>query len=101
MGDEFYQKDLQRLLNTQKILPVSNQMKRMQLIKNLNHHVVGWQEIKTQMKTQPYLVEIDQLLEKNFSTYQNLCGYLKVTAMPQTRFNDLINKYNSKQWKRF
>jgi hypothetical protein len=100
-GDQFYQQDLKKLFGTKKTLKISNQLKRMQLIKNLNHNLVSWQELKDQMKTMPYLVEIDQLLNKNFNAYKNLCAYLNITPMQENKFYNLIDKYNGKQWKRF
>jgi hypothetical protein len=100
-GEKFYQQHLQRLFDTQKTLPISNQIKRTLLIKNLNHDVVSWQQIKNQMRVPPHLVQIDQLLDKDFDAYLSLCQYLGITSMDQNKFCDLIDNYNSKQWKRF
>ena len=100
-SETFYQKNLQKLLDTQKTVTITNQLKRIQLIKNLNHHVVTWEQIVDRMQTSPYLVEIDQILEKNYSCYTDLCSYLQITPLAQDAFQELINRYNSKQWKRF
>jgi len=101
MGEQFYQRDLRRLIGSQKSIKISNQIKRKLLIKNLNHDLVTWDELKNQMPRTPYLVQVDQLLEKNFDTYTDLCKYLHITPLSQNKFTDIINRYNSKQWKRF
>lgn len=100
-GDEFFQQDLKRLLGTQKSIEITNQLKRKQLIRNLNHDVISWEELQNQMKTTPYKLEIDQILEKNFNSYLSLCEYLKITPVEQDQFSQIIDTYNSKQWKRF
>jgi hypothetical protein len=100
-GDKLYQQDLDRLFDTKKSIPVSNQIKRNLLIKNVNHHVVEWKQVKKQMKTASYLLPVDQLLDKDYSIYTDLCKYLTLSPMTQDKFDYLINQYNSKQWKRF
>jgi len=100
-GDSFYQKDLQKLLATQKTVRLSDQIRRIQLIKNLNHHVVSWQEIQNKMVMQPYLLQVDKLLGQDFDAYLQLCTYLRITPMGQSKFKNIINKYNQRQWKRF
>lgn len=100
-GDDFFQQDLQRLLGTQKNIVLNNQMRRTQLIKNLNHSVVSWQQVQDHMQVEPFLLEVDQLLEQNFDVYQRLCQYLQITPIDQDRFNNTIHRYNQKQWKRF
>lgn len=101
MGEKFYQQDLQRLLGSQKTFKITNQIKRKQLINNLNHHVVTWEEMQGQMKLAPFRVEIDRLLAKDFTVYTELCQYLTITPMTVERFSQLIDTYNSRQWKRF
>jgi hypothetical protein len=101
MGEQFYQRDLHRLIGSKKPIKISNQIKRKLLIKNLNHDLITWDELKNQMTITPYHVQVDQLLEKNFDTYTELCKYLHITPLSQHKFTDIINRYNSKQWKRF
>ena len=101
MGEQFYQQDLQRLTGSQKSIKISNQIKRKLLIKNLNHDMVSWNQLVDQMPVRPYLVEVDKLLEKNIQAYNGLCEYLNITPLSQTQFTDIIDRYNSKQWKRF
>jgi hypothetical protein len=100
-GDNLYQRDLDKLFGTQKHRSISNQIKRTLLIKNVNHDVVGWTQVKNQMKIQPHLVQIDQLLDKNYSAYKDLSSYLAITPIAEDKFCRLIDQYNSKQWKRF
>lgn len=101
LGEQFYQQDLQRLTGSQKSIKISNQIKRKLLIKNLNHDMVSWNQLVDQMPVRPYLVEVDKLLEKNIQAYNGLCEYLNITPLSQTQFTDIIDRYNSKQWKRF
>lgn len=100
-GDDFFQQDLKRLLGTQKNISLNNQMRRTQLIKNLNHNVVSWEQVQNCMRVEPFLLEVDQLLEQNFNVYQQLCQYLQITPIDHDRFNNIIDRYNQKQWKRF
>jgi len=100
-GDNFYQKDLQKLLATQKTVRLTDQIRRIQLIKNLNHHVVSWKEIQNKMVMQPYLLQVDKLLGQDFDAYLQLCIYLRITPIGQCKFENIINKYNQQQWKRF
>lgn len=100
-GDDFYQQDLQRLFGTQKVFALTNQIKRTQLIKNLNHQVVSWQQIQNNLRTTPFLVKIDRLLDKDYLTYVELCNYLKISPMDDCKFYNIISKYNQRQWKRF
>lgn len=100
-GDKFYQQHLTRLINSPPAAKINNRIKRKILINNLNHDVVGWNQLATQMKLPPHQVEVDKLLEKNFDTYNHMCQYLNTTPMSQDKFNKIIDTYNSRQWKRF
>jgi hypothetical protein len=100
-GDKFYQQQLNKLINSPATVKINNRIKRKLLVNNLNHEVISWKQLAAQMKIPPYQVEVDKLLEKNFNVYTNMCGYLNITAMSQDKFTELIDTYNSKQWKRF
>jgi hypothetical protein len=100
-GDNFYQQDFQKLVGTQKIFKLDNRIKRVQLIKNLNHHVVSWSQIQNTMRTKSFLVEIDRLLDKDYLTYLELCNYLKISPIDDQKFYKIISRYNQQQWKRF
>jgi hypothetical protein len=101
MDEKFYQPHLQRLTGAQRSIKLTNQIKRKLLIKNLNHDIISWDQLVDQMSVRPYLVEIDQLLEKNIHAYNRLCEYLNITPLAQEQFTNIIDRYNSKQWKRF
>jgi hypothetical protein len=101
MGDKFFQHDLSRLINAPPTVEINNRIKRKLLINNLNHNVISWEQVVAQMKIPPYQVEVDKLLEKDFDMYTNMCEYLNITPMSQDKFIELIDTYNSKQWKRF
>jgi hypothetical protein len=101
LGDKFYQQDLIRLINAPPKAKVSNRIKRKLLINNLNHDVVSWEQLTAQMKMPTCQIEVDKLLDKNFDVYNNMCQYLNITAISHSKFNKIIDIYNSKQWKRF
>ena len=100
-GDAYYQRDLSRLLGTQSAVKINNRIKRKLIVNNLNHDVVSWEEVSQQMKTAPYCLNVDQILEKNVDCYKNMCAYLNITPISTNEFLEIINKYNSKQWTRF
>jgi hypothetical protein len=100
-GDKFYQQQLSKLINSPSTASVNNRVKRKLLVNNLNHVMISWKQLVAQMKIPPHQVEVDKLLEKNFDAYTNMCEYLNITPMSQDKFTELIDTYNSKQWKRF
>jgi hypothetical protein len=101
-GDEFYENILEKNFKFKKSYKkITNRIKRHLLIRNFNHDMKSYEDCKKVLKIEPHKLDIDLLLEKNYITYLNLCSYLQITAIEQERFEQILNTYNSKQWKRF
>jgi hypothetical protein len=100
-GDAWYQRNLSQLLGAPSTVKIDNRIKRKLLINNFNHNVVTWSDVLEKMQLTPYCVNVDQLLEKKFDSYTNMCVYLNITPISENKFTELIDKYNSKQWTRF
>lgn len=99
---DFYRQSVTGLLgNNYDSDKIDQRIKRLVIIKNLNHHVYSIDELTQVLQVAPYPVQVDQILEGNYSEYTGMCEYLGITAIPTVEFTDIINQYNSKQWKRF
>lgn len=99
--DKFYQRSIQKRLNSSKTLRLTNVVKRDILVKNLNHHVDSYESLSETYIDRIHQIKIEQILDCNYEEYFNACVFLKITAMPKSHFLTIINTYNSKQWKRF
>jgi hypothetical protein len=99
---DFYRRSVTGLLgsnyNSDKI---DQRIKRLVIIKNLNHHVYSFDELAQVLQVRPLTVQVDQILESNYNEYIQMCEYLGITAIAESQFADIIKQYNSKQWKRF
>lgn len=99
--DNFYIENLQRILKSDRVGKVNNIIKRNMLLQNFNHDIKSYHECANVLNIKPHKFDIDQLLDKNYNTYLDLCEYLKITPIGNNKFTTIIEKYNSKQWKRF
>ena len=80
---------------------IDQRIKRLVLIKNLNHYVYSFDELTRVLQVAPHQVQVDEILDSNYNEYVRMCEYLAISAIPQQQFLDITKQYNSKQWKRF
>jgi hypothetical protein len=99
--DNYDQRTLQKIYRSNKIFPINNIVRRDTLVRNLNHHVESYENCLEVFKDQLHEIKIDKILDCNYREYVNSCKFLKITAIPKLQFLNIINTYNSKQWKRF
>jgi hypothetical protein len=98
----FYHRSVTGLLgNNYNSDRIDQRIKRLVIIKNLNHHVYSFNELEQVLQVPPHQVQVDQILESNYNEYVGMCEYLGISLIPQQQFLEIIEQYNSKQWKRF
>lgn len=100
-NNEYYQQSLQNIYKSKKTFLLNNLIKRDILVRNLNHHVTSYENCLKVFKTNVHQIKIDKILGCDYDEYTNACDFLKITKINESQFLDIINKYNSKQWKRF
>jgi hypothetical protein len=99
---DFYRRSVTRLLgNKYNSDKIDQRIKRLVIIKNFNHHVYSFDELTQVLEVAPHPVQVDEILQGNYNEYMAMCKYLAISAMPQQQFQEIIEQYNSKQWKRF
>lgn len=99
--DSYCQKHLQKLYNSSKTFPINDIIRRDMLIRNLNHHIESYERLSEIFKDKVCQIKIDRILDCDYEEYYNTCTFLKISAISNLDFLNIINTYNSKQWKRF
>lgn len=100
-GNNWYKKDLSRILGANKTAKIDNRIKRKLIINNINHDVKSYEDCVKVLDIKPFLLHIDQFLQPNYALYKILCEYLTIAPLKQQDFENYIYEYNALQWKRF
>jgi hypothetical protein len=98
-GDDVYQRSLKEIIKVDKVYSINNMIRRNILIRNINHKIASYKQCARLHDT--HQLNVENLLTGDFKEYTNVCKFLNITAITKERFIEIINKYNSKQWKRF
>ena len=89
----------QEIIKVDKVYSINNMIRRNILIRNINHKIASYKQCARLHDT--HQLNVENLLIGDFKEYTNVCKFLNITAITKERFIEIINKYNSKQWKRF
>lgn len=101
-GEEYFQTAFKEFFKTNRCPDkISNILKRQFLINNIHHDVKSFDECQELYKDNIFRIRIEKLLNKNYLHYVNVCKFLNISPMAEEQFATIIERYNSKQWKRF
>ena len=100
-SDSFYQDSLQKLYNSSKNFVLNDIIKRNILIRNLNHNVELYENLHKILSDRIYQIKINRILNYEYEEYLDACKFLEISGIPESQFLQIIETYNSKQWKRF
>jgi len=100
-NEMYYINEFQKLAKCSSTPKITSRIKRHILIRNFNHDAKSYHECKEVLKIAPYNLSIDAILSQDYAEYSNLCKYLLITPISKDRFNNILKKYISKQWKRY
>lgn len=100
-SDSFYQDSLQKLYNSSKNFVLTDVIKRNILIRNLNHNIESYENLHKILSDRTHQIKIDRILNYEYEEYLDACKFLQISPIPESQFLQIIETYNSKQWKRF
>lgn len=99
--DTFFKKGIEQIIKQPFNKEITNQMRREILVRNFENVGTTLKECRDRFKNMLFQVQIEKLLDYDYTVYTRACEFLKITPIEQTLFVDIIKKYNSNQWKRF
>lgn len=99
--NSFFKRSIEQIIKQPFDKEVTDQMRREILARNYENTGTSIQECQERFKNMMFQVRIEKLLARDYTVYIEICEFLKITPIDNTLFADIIEKYNSKQWKRF
>jgi len=80
---------------------LNDQIRRKVLLWHLRHEFASYEDCKKELNNNIFKVNIKKILNNNYNHYTEICKFLKITAIKNSNFTNLVNNYMSYQWKRF
>ena len=102
LGENHFNEIFKKVFNKDKAPEkIKSVLKRQFLIDNIRHEIVSAKKCYEKYKENFFNVKLEKILSNDYSHYNELCNFLNISAISNNEFDQIINNYNKKQWKRF